>query len=85
MIQPGPSCSSSTSIPSRIEAEFDLSVHRWDADNWMLVGKIYQVKNVLDIISEYGSNISSILQPTKMKAFLPAQDSNILVPPLSKS
>ena len=56
-------------IVQRIEAKCDLFVHRWYADDGLLVGKIDQVKLALDIIAEEGEKISLILQPTKTKAY----------------
>ena len=64
----------------RIEAECDLIVHRWYADDWLLVGRIDQVKLFLVVIAEYGENINFILQPTKTKAFWPTQNSLLLKP-----
>ena len=57
-------------IVQRIETECDLIVHRWYADDGMLVGKIDQVKLALDIIAEYGESINFILRPMKTKSFL---------------
>ena len=56
-------------IVQRIEAEYDLIVHRYYADDGLLVSNIDQVKLALDVIAEYGESINFILQPTKTKAF----------------
>ena len=71
-------------IVQRIEAECDLVVHRWYADDGLLVGKIDQVKLALDIIAEEGEKISFILQPTKTKAYWPTQSVR-LISPLTKA
>lgn len=55
-----------------IGADLYIIVNRWYAGDGIF-GKIDQVKHDLDIIAEYGANISSGRQPTKMKAFCPAQ------------
>ena len=67
-------------IVQRIEAKCELVVHRWYADDDLLVGKIDQVKLALDIIAEEGEKISFILQPSKTKAYWPTQNSNLLNP-----
>ena len=71
-------------IVQRIEAKCDLIVHRWYADDGLLVGKIDQVKLALDIIAEYGARISFILQPSKTKAFWPTHNI-LLLKPLTKA
>lgn len=53
------------SIFYRIEAQCDLVVHRWYAKNGMLVNKIDEVKQALDIITEQETTIKFILNTSK--------------------
>lgn len=61
-------------IVQRIESECNLFVHQWYADDEMLVGKVELVKLALDIITEQGEAINSILNSSKTKAYWPTQD-----------
>lgn len=69
-------------IVQRIKAERNVVVHRWYSDDRMIIGKVHEVKlaHALDIITEQGTFIKFIFNPSNSKSYWPTQKSLILKP-----